>query len=70
MNRWLWICPILVVLLIVSVLLYWGWSWVSAVLIALALVCPAIMIWWAIQIRKPRADNLKTAVKQNGGKRS
>lgn len=70
MNRWLWICPILVVLLSVTIFLYWGWSWTSAVLIALAIVCPAIIIWGAIQIRKMRAGNLKTDVKQSEGKRS
>lgn len=70
MNRWLWICPMLAVLLSVTIFLYWGWSLTTVVLIALAIVCPSIMIWGVIQIRKLRAGNLKADVKQGGGKRS
>ncbi|WP_295754587.1 hypothetical protein [Undibacterium sp.] len=69
MNRWLWLCPILVVLLIVTVLLYWGVSWVSTVLIALALVCPAIVIWGVLKIRKPLSDDVKMNLKNSAGKR-
>lgn len=49
MNRWLWICPILAVLISVIALLSWGWSWMTVVVIALASGCPAIMFWGAWQ---------------------
>lgn len=68
MNRWLWICPILAVLLSVTVLLYWGWTWTTAIVIALAMVCPAIMIWGAFQTRKPPSDDFKPKAKPHGGK--
>lgn len=51
MQRWLWLSPILAVLLSVSVFFYWGWSWVSAGLIALIATGLAIMIWWTYQRR-------------------
>ena len=51
MQRWLWLSPILAVLLSVSVFFYWGWSYVSAGLIALIATGLAIMIWWTYQRR-------------------
>lgn len=57
MNRWLWICPILAVLLSVIALASWGWSWLTALVIAFAMICPAIMAWGAVQNRnKTDAD--------------
>lgn len=59
MHRWLWLCPILAVLLGVAVFFYWGWSWTSVGLIALLVACVAAMIWVIFHIRKPSAGNLK-----------
>lgn len=53
MSRWLWICPILAVLLSVVVLYYFGLTWKTAAVVVLVMVCPAIMIWGAFEIRKP-----------------
>lgn len=70
MNRWFWIYPILAVLLSLIALLYWGASWTTVGLIALFVVCPAVMIWGAAQIHKTPVNDLKKDVKQHGGKRS
>ena len=54
MNRWLWICVSLALLLSLAVWLAWGWSWAGLLITALVIVCPAIMIWGALEIFKPR----------------
>jgi hypothetical protein len=59
MHRWLWLYPILAVLLSISVFFSWGWSWTSVSLIALVVGCVAIMIWCAFQARTPATDGLK-----------
>lgn len=64
MNRWLWICPILAVLLSVIALFYWGWSWTTAVVIGLALVCPALMAWGAMQAGKSDSSTLSAKNQQ------
>lgn len=70
MNRWLWIFPILAVLLSVTIFFYWGWSWTAVGLIALVMAGTARMIWGAFQGRNPPADTLKMHAKQSRGKRS
>ncbi len=70
MSRWLWICPILLVLLSVAIFLYWGWSWTTVGLVALVMVCPATMIWGAAQIHKTPVNDTKKDVKHVVGKRS
>lgn len=52
MNRWLWICPILVVFISVLALASWGLSWMTALVVGLAIVCPALMLWGSLQVRK------------------
>lgn len=58
MNRWLWLCPALAVLLAAGILMAWGFSWWTAGLAALLLVCPAVLIWGVIETRRkrPRSD--------------
>jgi hypothetical protein len=58
MKRWLWICPILSVLLSVTVLLYFGWSWKTGITIILVMTCPAMMINGALQIRKNNCEKV------------
>ena len=41
MNRWLWLCPLLAILLAAGVLVLWGFTWLTALIVALLLVCPA-----------------------------
>lgn len=43
-NRWAW-CPWLAILLAAGVFVLFGLSWWSALLAALLLVCPALMLW-------------------------
>lgn len=43
--RWGWLCPWLAILLAVGVFVAFGLTWWSAVLAALFLVCPALILW-------------------------
>lgn len=45
MNRWGWLCPWLAILLAAGVFALWGLSWWTALLAALLLVCPALLLW-------------------------
>ena len=69
MNRWLWLSPILAVLLGVSVFYIWGWSWTAAGLIALVVAGTSIMIWITVQDSNPPDLDLKIIVKKSKGKR-
>lgn len=59
MNRWVWLCPWLAVLLAAAVFTLWGLTWWTALLAALFLVCPALMVWGFIVVtrRYPEAAN-------------
>lgn len=48
-DRWLWLCPILGVVLAAVVLMLFGLTFWSALLAALLLVCPALILWGAIE---------------------
>lgn len=48
MQRWLWLCPALGVVLAAVVLLLFGFTLQVALLAALLLVCPAIFVWAAM----------------------
>lgn len=52
MRRWLWIVPILAVLLSSIVFFYWGLSWESTSAIALIMAALATIIWKALRIRE------------------
>jgi len=49
-QRWLWLCPALGLALAAAVLLLFGFSWRSALLAALLLVCPALLLWGIVEI--------------------
>ena len=49
-NRWLWLCPFLSIVLAAAVLMLFGFSFWGALLAALLLVCPALLLWAAISI--------------------
>jgi len=49
-QRWLWLCPALGVVLAAVVLLLFGLSWRSALLAALLLVCPALLVWGIVEV--------------------
>lgn len=59
MNRWAWVCPWLAIALAVFVLVWWGLSWWTALLAALLLVCPALILWGLFTVRSsPMAEPL------------
>lgn len=49
--RWCWLCPWLAILLAAGVLAWWGLSWWTALLAALFLVCPALILWGLYAVR-------------------
>lgn len=49
-NRWVWLCPILAILLAAGILWAYGLDWWTAMLAAVLLVCPALILWGAIRI--------------------
>ena len=49
-DRWLWLCPALGVLLAAVVLMLFDFNVWSALLAALLLVCPAMLLWGAIEV--------------------
>ncbi len=49
-NRWMWLCPILAVVIAAAVLWSFGIAWWSALLAAVLLVCPALIVWGAVQV--------------------
>ena len=49
-NRWMWLCPILAVVIAAAVLWSFGIAWWSALLAAALLVCPALIAWGAVQV--------------------
>jgi hypothetical protein len=53
MSKWAWLCPWLSIALAAAVLTLWGLTWWSALLAALFLVCPAIMLWGLVKLRRP-----------------
>jgi predicted benzoate:H+ symporter BenE len=49
-NRWMWLCPLLAVVLAAGILWTYGLDWWTAMLAATLLVCPALILWGAIQV--------------------
>lgn len=64
-DRWLWLCPILAVILAAVVLMLFGFTLWGALLAALLLVCPAMVLWGAIELmreaRRQRAARRKSS---------
>jgi hypothetical protein len=46
----MWLCPILAVVIAAAVLWSFGIAWWSALLAAVLLVCPALIVWGAVQV--------------------
>ncbi|MDO8777232.1 MAG: hypothetical protein Q7K57_52680 [Burkholderiaceae bacterium] len=49
-DRWLWLCPILSILLAAAVLMIFGFTFWGGLLAGLLLVCPAMLVWGAIEL--------------------
>ncbi len=66
-RRWGWMCPFVMLGAAAGILMLWGFSVWTAVLVAVLLVCPAIMVWGVIQtIRRPAALPLEPAPETRG----
>ena len=55
MNRLSWLCPWLAVALAAAVFVLFGFTWWSALLAALLLVCP-VLVLWGLFITRPKSD--------------
>lgn len=53
MRRWAWLCPFAAILVAVAVLMLFDLTFWHAVIVALLLVCPAIVVWGVLMTRKP-----------------
>ena len=53
MNKWAWLCPWLAIALAAAVLVLWGLTLWTALVVALLLACPVIMLWAVIKLRRP-----------------
>lgn len=64
-DRWLWLCPVLGIVLAAVVLMLFGFTFWGALLAALLLVCPAMILWGAIEVamdeRRQRAARKKNS---------
>ncbi|MEW5894110.1 MAG: methyltransferase domain-containing protein [Pseudomonadota bacterium] len=54
--RWCWLCPWLAIALAAAVFVLWGLAWWTALLAALLLVCPALILWGLYAVRPPPAE--------------
>ena len=45
LTDWMWLCPPLAIALAAGAFAWWGFDWWTALLAALFLVCPALMVW-------------------------
>lgn len=56
MARWfsrnLWLCPLAAIVVVAIVLVLFGMTWTTAIIAALLFVCPAILIWGFITVRR------------------
>lgn len=52
LNRWLWLCPLLGLILAALLLFLFGLTWASALFAALMLVCPALILWGGYALRR------------------
>jgi len=58
LGKWGWLCPWLGILMGAGVLILFGVHWWSALLAALMLACPAILVWGMLKLRRfPNATN-------------
>ncbi|MCI0363896.1 MAG: hypothetical protein L0219_08445 [Phycisphaerales bacterium] len=54
LRRFAWLCPLLAIALAAGLLALFGLSWRNAILAAMLLVCPALILWGVITTRRPR----------------
>ena len=52
LGNWLWLCPLLAIGLAAAVVMFWGLSAWTALVAALLLVCPALILWGAVTLSR------------------
>jgi Flp pilus assembly protein TadB len=52
LSRFVWLCPFLAIAVATGILLAFGVSFFTAVVVALLLVCPALLVWGAVTVRR------------------
>ncbi|HEX5683200.1 MAG TPA: hypothetical protein VFY73_04110 [Ideonella sp.] len=58
-HRWLWLCPALSVVLVAVVLMMFGFTPWGALLAALLLVCPAMILWGVVEVLRDERRHRK-----------
>ena len=51
-DRWLWLCPAFAILVAAWVLVAFGFSFWNGLFIAFLLVCPAVILWGVVTLRR------------------
>lgn len=64
-DRWLWLCPVISILLAALVLYLFGFTWWSAILVAVLLVCPATVIWGGVLMARDAWNTRRRAKKSD-----
>ena len=53
-SRNIWICLTLAIALAAVVLAVFGVTWTTAIIVAIMLICPAVIVWGAVTLRRPK----------------
>lgn len=51
-DRWLWLCPLVAILVVPWVLVAFGVSFWTGLFAALLMVCPVLIVWGAVALRR------------------
>lgn len=57
LGNWLWLCPLLAIGLAAAVLMFWGLSAWTALVAALLLACPALVVWGAVMLSRDGGED-------------
>jgi len=62
LSQYLWLCPVLAIALAAAILAAFGLSLWTAILMAVLLVCPAVLVWGMVTVlRRPRSKRAEKA---------
>ena len=51
-DRWLWLCPALAIIVAAWVLVEFGLSLWTGLFVAFLLICPAVVVWGVVTTRR------------------
>ena len=51
-DRWLWLCPLLAIVLVAGIFWAFGLTWWTAALAAVLLVCPVLIVWGLFKVTR------------------